>query len=122
MRKTLAILAAAGCLAAAPVAAQGAKTTKTCTTLRMDLGNKTFNETYGSTSSTKAYAKCVSATKGLKSKTAIKATKKAVKTCAKKRKADSSTFAKKYGKKRAFAKCVAKRLDSDNAYSDPFGG
>ncbi len=120
MRKTLPILAAAGCLAA-PVAAQGAKTTKTCTTLRADLGKKTFNETYGSTSPTKAYAKCVSATKGLKSRTAIKATKKAAKTCAKKRKADSGAFAEKYGKKRAFAKCVAKRLDGDDAYSDPFG-
>jgi hypothetical protein len=63
----------------------------------------------------------VSATKGLKSKTAIKATKKAVKTCASKRKAGSAGFVKKYGKKRAFATCVAKRLASDDAYSDPFG-
>lgn len=128
MRKTFAILVAAGCLAV-PMAAHGASTPKspTCTTLQDGLGKKTFNEAYGkSTSDKKAFNKCASATKSLstskKRKAYVKAAKKAVKKCASERKAGSKAFTTKYGSKSTFAKCVGTRLKGDDQYSDPFGG
>jgi hypothetical protein len=100
--------------------ADAASASKQCKMLRASMGEKAFNEAYGTNSNrSNAFGKCVSKRAKATERASKKAKTNASKECKAEHAADHVAFAAKYGKgkngKNAHGKCVSGKAKAEKA-------